>query len=220
MCCTRVFYPQMWTLAVWRRLGLRSGTSRLVSSGAARSITTAGPRGRYQDLVDRGELEPDARQLSLSHRFQTLFDDVTKASRGSNVKGLYIHGGVGCGKTMMMDLFHGSVSDQGIKSCRTHFHTFMLDVHQQMHDITQRHKRQGTYKGDPLPQVAESIGQQWRVLCFDEFQVTDVADAFVLNRLLATLLDKGHSLIDRPVNSLPGLLLPPFPALRLRSRHD
>jgi predicted ATPase len=144
----------------------------------------------YKSKLDLGELKPDARQVSLAKRYQTLYDNLlaSRADNGSAPKGLYIYGGVGCGKTMMMDMFHDAILAQGVLSSRTHFHTFMLDVHQTLHDLTQAHKKAGTEKGDLLPQVAAGIAKHARVLCFDEFQVTDVADAFLLQRLLTELL--------------------------------
>ena len=100
------------------------------------------------------------------------------------VEGLYMYGGVGCGKTMLMDLF-AACAPPHFKLERTHFHDFMLDVHTrlQMHQSTP----------DPLSLVATEIASSCRVLCLDEFFVTDVADAMILHRLFAKLWE--HDLI-------------------------
>ena len=117
------------------------------------------------------------------------------SSRRSLPKGLYIHGGVGCGKTFTMNLFHSCVVDSPALGAETvqkvHFHQFMLDVHQSMHNIKRDQDRGIGNKGDPLPQVMREIAGKGRVICFDEFQVTDVADALILRRLFTGLHDLG-----------------------------
>jgi peroxisome-assembly ATPase len=101
-------------------------------------------------------------------------------------KGLYVYGSVGVGKSFLMDLFVNSLTGEGTlpnrQIRRVHFHEFMLDIHDRIHRSKQRNPRQ-----DPLPSLALSIAQESRVLCLDEFQVTDVADAAILKRLLEML---------------------------------
>jgi peroxisome-assembly ATPase len=114
-------------------------------------------------------------------------------------KGVYLHGGVGCGKTFSMNLFYQSLArdDKQI----VHFQKFMLRVHQQMHEA----KRIEGVVGDVLPRVIERTLQQGRVLCFDEFQVTDVADAMILRRLFTGLMEQGAVIIatsNRPPDDL------------------
>jgi cell division protein ZapE len=104
----------------------------------------------------------------------------------SMVTGLYIWGGVGAGKTMLMDLFFQGAPIS--RKRRVHFHEFMLEVHQKMHK--ERHHNPA-YKGDPLPAIADEIAAEAWLLCFDEFQVTDVADALILRRLFEMLFDSG-----------------------------
>jgi len=102
---------------------------------------------------------------------------------GSVQKGLYIHGGVGCGKTYLMNLFQTAaeaVTGPGSVQ-KVHFHAFMLGVHKAMHLA----KLQG--ESDPLPFVIDEIARKGKIICFDEFQVTDVADAMILKRLFTGL---------------------------------
>lgn len=116
-----------------------------------------------------------------------------KYNRSSAVRGLYVHGGVGRGKTMLMDLFFRELPSP--KKRRAHFHDFMADTHARIHAHRQAVKA-GRAKGDdPIPVVAAAIRAEARVLCFDEFSVTDVADAMVLSRLFEHLFDLGTTLV-------------------------
>lgn len=99
------------------------------------------------------------------------------------VRGLYMHGGVGCGKTFVMDLFFACSTVPPAERRRVHFHAFMLDVHKAMH------ARRAA--ADPLGEVAAEIGASTSLLCFDEFQVTDIADALVMGRLFSALFAAG-----------------------------
>lgn len=111
-------------------------------------------------------------------------------------KGLYLYGSVGTGKTMLMDLFHSTLPKQfqpGGKygSTRIHFHSFMIEVLQRQHAVTARYAEEGDAKRDAIPEVARSIAAQGRVLCFDEFQVTDIVTAMLLRNLFERLTDFG-----------------------------
>ena len=117
-------------------------------------------------------------------------------------KGVYLHGGVGCGKTYCMDLFYDSLPSSVGKKQKVHFHKFMLSVHKQMHKAKMIKKLQGD---EVIDYVIKSILRQGKILCFDEFQVTDVADALILKRLFTGLIDNGTIIVatsNRPPDDL------------------
>lgn len=93
-------------------------------------------------------------------------------------RGLYLYGDVGSGKTMLMDLFHDTLPSSVKSKTRIHFHNFMQDVHRRLHKMKMEHG----IDIDAVPYVAADIAEQGNVLCFDEFQCTDVADAMILRR--------------------------------------
>ncbi|MCB1972380.1 MAG: AFG1 family ATPase [Geminicoccaceae bacterium] len=99
-------------------------------------------------------------------------------------RGLYIHGAVGRGKSMLMDLFFDLV--QVDRKRRAHFHAFMLDVHKRLHRL-----RQGGHGADPLKAVADELADEHHLLCFDEFHVVNIADAMILRRLFERLFERG-----------------------------
>ena len=162
----------------------------------------------YERRVRAGELEPDREQRALAARLDALVRDLERSRLGAKssslgwlfgakrpeaVRGLYIHGRVGRGKTMLMDLFHEALPSP--KKRRAHFHDFMADVHRRIHVVREEAKLGRGPDGDPIPHVARAIREEARVLSFDEFAVNDVADAMVLARLFEHLFDLGVTLV-------------------------
>jgi len=161
---------------------------------------------RYQALVDSGEISFDAAQAAVARRLSALNDrlaDYRLARRKSSalawlfsrgqkqepVRGLYIWGEVGRGKTMLMDLFMEASPVR--RKRRAHFHEFMADVHERIHIYRQKLKA-GEVKGDdPIGPVAADLAEDAWLLCFDEFSVTDIADAMILGRLFGKLFEEG-----------------------------
>ncbi len=106
-------------------------------------------------------------------------------------RGVYMYGGVGCGKSLLMDTFFDVAPVDPSRKRRVHFHEFMLEVHRRMHELRQASPEMG----DPVPSVADDISSTTSLICFDEFQVTDVADALVMRRLFRYLFAHGLVLV-------------------------
>ncbi|ESW99691.1 hypothetical protein KL918_001376 [Ogataea parapolymorpha] len=142
--------------------------------------------------------EPDIRDLTpktgLSKVFGSFFRKKKAAPEQavSVPNGIYLYGDVGCGKTMLMDLFYQTVPKHLTKR-RVHFHQFMQNLHKRSHELKMKHG--GKQDIDVIPLLAWELAQKSTVLCFDEFQVTDVADAMLLRRLLNLVLRPDHGLI-------------------------
>jgi cell division protein ZapE len=109
------------------------------------------------------------------------------------VKGLYVHGDVGRGKTMLMDLFFEA--SPVVRKRRSHFHEFMTDVHERVRVFRQKLKHGEIQNEDAIRLAAAEIAEESWLLCFDEFHVTDIADAMILGRLFAKLFEVGVVLV-------------------------
>jgi cell division protein ZapE len=157
--------------------------NRAVSAAGGETLLQRYERSRSE----RGYL-PDSAQLAAIERLEALRTRALakpRARRPSHAThGLYLYGGVGRGKTWLMDLFYDSVSGVAL---RRHFHHFMRDVHAQLHQL-----RSGR---DPLDAVAKSLASTHRVLCLDELYVSDIADAMILGTLFEALLRHGLMLV-------------------------
>jgi cell division protein ZapE len=117
------------------------------------------------------------------------------------VRGHYIHGAVGRGKTMLMDMFFAACPEPSKR--RAHFHAFMQDVHERIHAHRQAFKRGENNEQDPIAPVARDLAKEARLLCFDEFHVLDIADAMILSRLFRVLFEEGVVLVATS-NLVPG----------------
>ena len=160
-----------------------------------------GPLEWYWHFSQRGDFETDSEQLKVLGELQRLFEEledyrqyragklnrlVTNLGAGRKPpRGMYIWGGVGRGKSLMMDAFF-KVSRHRRKR-RVHFHEFMREIHTRMRGLTGQE--------DPLDVISTEIARELRLLAFDEFHVSDIADAMILGRLLELLVDKGVVLV-------------------------
>jgi cell division protein ZapE len=113
----------------------------------------------------------------------------TRARESEHIKGLYVYGEVGRGKTMLMDLFFAA--SPVARKRRVHFHEFMTEVHERIYALRQKAKLGETNGEDPIALTAAAIAQETWLLCFDEFHVTDIADAMILGRLFKRLFELG-----------------------------
>ncbi|QIG81489.1 cell division protein ZapE [Stakelama tenebrarum] len=169
-----------------------------------------GVLARYEALVAAGELRPDAEQATAAHRLDKLAHELERGPRKGSVlwrfgggrkaetpRGVYMWGGVGRGKSMLMDLFTGCLKID--RKRRVHFHEFMLEVH----DALEAQRRKAADK--PVARVATQLAADLRVLAFDEMVVNNPADAMILSRLFTELMDLGITVVatsNRPPRDL------------------
>jgi cell division protein ZapE len=161
---------------------------------------------QYAARVAAGKIERDVAQLAIVERLAQLEKELAEhrvARKSSSlgwlfaararerqlVKGVYIYGEVGRGKTMLMDLFFDA--SPVIRKRRVHFHEFMADVHERIYVFRQKAKAGEGSNGDPIQLAAAAIAEETWLLCFDEFHVTDIADAMILGRLFKRLFELG-----------------------------
>lgn len=171
----------------------------------------AGMRAQYDRLVAAGELRPDSEQSAAADRLDALqrqheaqpggglLARFRKALNGpQRIRGAYLWGGVGRGKSMLMDLFYETLAIPDKR--RAHFHAFMLEVHQRLREARQ------SESGDPIPPVAAAIAENVRCLAFDEMVINNSADAMIMSRLFRALIcDEGVTVVttsNRPPRDL------------------
>ncbi len=162
------------------------------------SAATASPLASYQQRVGAGELRADRAQLAAMRRLNALHRAMLRHHQRPGwrnwrralgprpaLRGLYLWGGVGTGKTLMMDIFYHALP-AGVAR-RVHFHRFMLAVHEALRDLPERR--------DPLAIIAAQLAARHRALCLDEFSVGDITDAMLLSGLLRELFAHGVALV-------------------------
>jgi cell division protein ZapE len=173
------------------------------------NVAAQGMLDAYQNLLDARGYMADAAQMTAANALQNLYGNLLafKVNRSSTFKrllspptppkGIYFWGGVGRGKSFLMDCFYDSVPYRRKK--RLHFHSFMQQIHRDLEK----------YKGEPDPmlRLAEAIAKDVRLLCFDEFHVSDIADAMILGRLMDGLFANGV-IIVMTSNYPPSMLYP------------
>jgi protein AFG1 len=144
----------------------------------------------YAALLARQRLTPNPSQAALITRLSHLQTSLeTSSSEPQN--GLYIYGSVGTGKSRIADLFAATLASS-VSRRRIHFHEFMMDIHSRLHLA----RSSASFSGDPLVQIGRDVRAESRVLCFDEFQVTDIADAMILKRLFGAIWEVGGVMVS------------------------
>ena len=150
-------------------------------------------RNAYESRLHAGALRLDPAQAQAVNLLADLADRLNAPRKSflSRIfktpapRGLYLYGDVGRGKSMLMDLLFDSVT--GLRKRRTHFHPFMLEVHDRLHKYRK--------EGDSIPRLARELAQESRLLCFDEFHVSNIADAMILGRLFTALFEAGVTVV-------------------------
>jgi cell division protein ZapE len=167
---------------------------------------TAPVRAAYDELIAAHELKRDSAQSNAVTALDKLAGSIANpgsffsrlfGSKQDGPAGVYLWGGVGRGKSMLMDLAYDHIDIQPKR--RVHFHEFMLETHQRLREARR------TEEGDPIEPVAEAIAEEAKLLCFDEMQVTNPADAMILSRLFGKLLALGVKVVttsNRPPRDL------------------
>lgn len=161
---------------------------------------------RYEALVASGELRPDPEQAEAAERLDRLQQELEASDglglvgrllgkRRASPRGLYLWGGVGRGKSMLMDLFHQCL--QIDEKRRVHFHAFMLEVHARLREARL------SEEGDPIPPVAAGLARTLRVLAFDEMVVNNSADAMIMSRLFTALIETHGITVVTTSNRAP-----------------
>ena len=168
------------TLAAWR--------AKVEAGELADDPLQAAAAARLDRLARELEDAPQGQPPAPARTLRRLFGRGTTSPAAAALKGVYLHGDVGRGKSMLMDLFFADLRITAKR--RVHFHAFMLEVHARLHALRQQGRTE-----DPLAPVAHDLAQGMRLLCFDEFHVVDIADAMILGRLFTGLFAAGVTVV-------------------------
>ena len=163
----------------------QSIAARLAADTAAHRLEFDAAQAQSAARLDDLRTRLVRQSQSISHKLRTRLRRLAAAPVEAPLRGLYLWGGVGRGKTLLMDLFFQSLPVQ--LGERSHYYRFMRQVHVELRKVKSR--------ADPLDTVAERLAMRLRVLCLDEFFVSDIADAMILGGLFAGLFSRGVTLV-------------------------
>lgn len=154
-------------------------------------------KSEYQSRVAAGVVTEDTPQLEAIQQLDDVLNALLNQNKGflgwgksPPPKGLYLWGGVGRGKSMLMDMFADCARQAGVKTCRLHFHDFMIAVHDKIHDPKLAKQK------DPARHVAAAITDHAELICFDEMEVRDIADAMIVARVMEGFLESGGVMVS------------------------